>query len=90
VSVNRLRLGLAILLDAPQHATFGNAKGSDDVRLLHGPLDAELRGEHAKGFLITFGMLEDRLGPTEIDPLSILSHDADQIVDAGSIFGNQW
>ncbi|MHB9080187.1 MAG: hypothetical protein ACYC3X_22165 [Pirellulaceae bacterium] len=49
---------LAIHLDTPQHATLGDAKGSEYVGLSDGPLDAELRGEHAKGFLIPFGNLD--------------------------------
>ncbi len=81
---------LAIFTDRPQHATFGDAKGPDNIGLLDGPLDAELCGEHAKGFLIPFSMLEDRLYPAEIDPLSILPHEADGIVDAGRPLGNQW
>jgi hypothetical protein len=80
---------LRIRLDAPHHAALGDAKGSDDVGLFDGSLDAELSGEHAKGLLIPLGMLEDGLRSAEIDPLSVLPHDADQIVDAGSIFGNQ-
>jgi hypothetical protein len=80
---------LAILVNASQHAALGHAKGSDDIGLFDGSLDAELRGEHTKGFLISFVMLEDSLGPAEIDPLSVLPHDADQIVNAGSVFAHQ-
>jgi hypothetical protein len=46
--------------------------------------------EHAKRSQITFGMLEHGLRATEIEPLSILPHDADQIADASSILRNQW
>jgi len=72
----------------PQHAALGDAKGSDDIGLFDGSLNAELRGEHAKGLLIPFGMLEDGLRSAEIDPLPVFLHNADQLVDGGSTFGN--
>ena len=88
-SVETLDAFLAILLDTPQNAALGNAKGSDDVRLLAGSLDAELRGEHAKGSQISFRVLKYGLRAAEIEPVSVLTNNADQIADAGSILRNQ-
>ena len=67
----------AIFLDTPQNATLGDAKGLDDLCLFAGTLHAKLGGEHAKGSQITFSMLEHGLRATEVEPLSVLSHDAD-------------
>ena len=88
-SVKALDALLAILFDTPQNAALGDAKGFDDVRLLAGPLDAELRGEHAKGSQITFRVLKHGLRAAEIEPLSILTNNANQITDAGSILRNK-
>ena len=76
-------------VDTPQNATLGDSEGFNDLCLFAGTLGAELCGEHAKGSQITFGMLEYGLDAAEIEPLSILPHDAHQITDASSILGNQ-
>jgi len=80
---------LAVLVNAANHAAFGNAEGSDDVGLFASALNAELGGEHAKGFEIVFVMLKDGLSAAEIKPFPVLSDDADQIADASGIFGNE-
>ena len=79
----------AILIDTAQNATLGDSKGLDDLCLFAGTLDAELCGEHAKGSQISFRMLEHGLRAAEIKPLPVLPHNADQITEASSIFGNQ-
>jgi hypothetical protein len=80
----------AIFIDTPQNATLGNSKGLDDLCLFAGTLYAELCGQHAKGSQISFRMLEHVLRDTEIEALSILPHNADQITDVCSIIRNQW
>ena len=80
---------MAILLHTPQNAALGDAKGFDNVRLLASPLDAELRGEHAKGSQIPFTVLKHRLRAAEIEPVAVLTNNADQIADAASILRNQ-
>jgi hypothetical protein len=87
-SVKALDAFLAILLDTPQNAALGDAKGPNNVRLLASPLDAELRGEHAKGSQIPFTVLKHRLRAAEIEPVSVLTNNADQIADAASILRN--
>jgi len=79
----------AIFIDNPQNATLGNSKGLDDPYLFTGSLDAELCGEYAKGSQITFSMLEHGLRAPKIEPLSVLSHNADHIIDASSMLRNQ-
>jgi hypothetical protein len=49
-----------------------------------------LCGKHAKGSQIPFAMLEYGLRAAEVRPLSILSHNAEQITDPRGIFSNQW
>ena len=85
-SVKTLDAFFAILVDTPQNAALGDSKGFDDVCLFAGTLDTELCGEHAKGSLITFRMLEHGLRSAEIEPLSLLPHNVNQITDASSIF----
>jgi hypothetical protein len=80
----------AIFTHTPQNATPGDSERSNDVSLFAGTLHTQLCGEHAKRSQISFRMLEHGLRAAEIEPLSILPHDADQITNASRIVGDEW
>jgi hypothetical protein len=80
---------LAILVDTPQNAALGNSEGFDDVCLFAGTLSAELSREHTERSQIPFRVLKHGLRAAEIEPLPVLTYDADQITDASSVLRNQ-
>ena len=73
---------------APKDAVLRHSEGAHDLRLSAGALATELRGEHAKGLSIVFGMSKHRLDTAEVRPLLAFAHHADQLVDRGGAAGN--
>ena len=78
---------LAILRDAAKHAVLGDSESADDLCLGARVLPSQLSGEHPKGSTILFRMLEDRLDPTEVRPLTAFANDADAVIDGGGTWG---
>ena len=59
-----------------------DAKGPHDVRLAASPLADQLSSKHPKSATVTLSVLEHRLDAAEIDPMAIISYNADRMADA--------
>ena len=68
---------LPILIDAPNDALLGDAKGPYNIHLAAGALADQLGREHPKRGKVALGVMKHRLHAAEVCPLAIFPGDAD-------------